>query len=536
MDFEKELINIIHEYFKDEYNVKNDQERNNKRKKVNTEKISPLINEFLANNIGLDEFKSRIDGLNKKYKLWGYSGIAGAMFFNLVRSTGEDVKKLEQNLKNYLLVPKDFNEAKLKIQSFADYIKRLGEHVEDKYKKPAPKSSIFFLSYYWHIQAPAIFPIFYPNSRNALNNLTSFNENLIKDYGEMYLKYCSIIKQIQESYVKNENQQFTLNEISNILNWYMTVFLDQAKRIEIEANKKDIENQPIIVDSENWEKKFIDEEEAEIDELNKEKASLIESLKIAEDPSDIYQIYWRMKEIYSKLKLKYKLLGYWTHIDYTTKSDEYLQSEVLYFEKCLHMLKEKHGVDRIDLRHYLMAAELEYEYFIIKKNTVPKLFLTQFDIKEITSNFGYNIIINNIKNAQKNLQFILKYKVRTNNNKELFLYNEIMGDLYIHIYLLLDLLPDKLEDTLRKWLKFAYLYYLIALRHKEIVEQENPTTYIDGLHGWPCLPIFVEFFKENGILNVHDLKSKIRILQKKVLTGSEISEITDKYKVTKLEY
>ena len=103
------------------------------------------------------------------------------MFFSLVRSAEEDVKKLEENLKKYILVPQDINGAKDKIQNFSHYIKQLGEQVDDKYKTPAPKSSIFFLSYYWHIQKPNYFSVFYPNSRNALENLINFNENQTKD-------------------------------------------------------------------------------------------------------------------------------------------------------------------------------------------------------------------------------------------------------------------------------------------------------------------------------------------------------------------
>lgn len=252
MDFEKELINIIQEYYKDEYNVKNDQDRNSKRKKVNTEKINPLINEFMVKIIGLDEFKSRIDGLNKKYKLWGYSGTAGAMFFNLVRKAEEDTKKLEENLKRNILVPQNINEAKEKIQNFSNYIRGLGEHMDDKSRTPAPKSSIFFLSYYWHIQKPNIFPIFYPNSRNALENLLDFNENQINDYSDMYLEFDNIIKEIQEICEKKEKCSITLNEVSNILSWYLNIYLELDVKVEWEIEQGDIENfiPPIVVDLE----------------------------------------------------------------------------------------------------------------------------------------------------------------------------------------------------------------------------------------------------------------------------------------------
>lgn len=242
MNFEKELINIIYEYYKDEYNVKNDNERNEERKKVNHEKITPLINEFIANSIGLDEFKSRIDGLNKKNKLWGYSGNAGAMFFSLVRKAEEDIKKLEEKLKKSILVPQDIGEAKEKIQNFSDYIRGLGEHMDDKSRTPAPKSSIFFLSYYWHIQKPDAFPIFYPNSRNALENLLDFNESQINEYGDIYLEFYNIIKKIQDISEKKIKRSFNLNELSNILSWYLNIYLERDERVKWKTEQKNIEN------------------------------------------------------------------------------------------------------------------------------------------------------------------------------------------------------------------------------------------------------------------------------------------------------
>ncbi|KKL64300.1 hypothetical protein LCGC14_2166390, partial [marine sediment metagenome] len=139
-------------------------------KNISENVIKPLIVKFFKDQLKIDEFKTKNDSLNKKYNLWGFKGIAGAMFFNQLYNAENDKERLEKELRRHLLEPDDNNDAKLKIDVFSSYVKEVGENVELHYKSPAPKSTIFFLSYFWHIQAPDKYPIFYPKSREALKN------------------------------------------------------------------------------------------------------------------------------------------------------------------------------------------------------------------------------------------------------------------------------------------------------------------------------------------------------------------------------
>jgi hypothetical protein len=55
------------------------------RVKVINNELMPLISEYLDGNISLSEFKSKVDSTNKSQSgLWGFKGIKGQMFFNMV--------------------------------------------------------------------------------------------------------------------------------------------------------------------------------------------------------------------------------------------------------------------------------------------------------------------------------------------------------------------------------------------------------------------------------------------------------------------
>jgi len=48
------------------------------------EDIKRLIHDFLNNDLTIQEFKTSLDGYNKRNNLWGFTAAKGQMFFNLV--------------------------------------------------------------------------------------------------------------------------------------------------------------------------------------------------------------------------------------------------------------------------------------------------------------------------------------------------------------------------------------------------------------------------------------------------------------------
>ncbi len=107
-------------------------EHNSKRDDVAEEKLRPLI-----------------DGLNKRNQLWGFDGFIGQMHFNKLFNAAPDEVDFGDRLREDIQPPESIDEAKAKIDSFAEYTQWLKDNDIDS--DPFPKSTIFFLSYFWHI-------------------------------------------------------------------------------------------------------------------------------------------------------------------------------------------------------------------------------------------------------------------------------------------------------------------------------------------------------------------------------------------------
>jgi hypothetical protein len=283
---------------------------------------------------------------------------------------------------------------------------------------------------------------------------------------------------------------------------------------------------------EDWEQTHAAKLTSEIKELLITKNKLLENLKNIKDLSGKYSAFWNLKENFEQLKHKFISLQIWTRVKFEKEIDFYLCCEIYYFELCFSMLKEKYGAKNVDLRHFLNATQIEYEYFIKKNYKLPDHFINAgFELEGVSNIPKLNLVINNIRNAQANLEILLEQDEKKQNHKDLFLYYEVMGDLYIHIYLLLKGLRDidfqKLDENLRS----AYYYYYRSVENKKIfMEKEGDyRTHYDGLHGWPCLGIFVDFYNNMGVSNVHDVRLKLKQLNlNKFLQNGENDAIKKK--------
>jgi len=89
--------------------------------------LKPLLADYLVGKVVLTDFKSKIDGINKRNELWGFKGIKAQMFFNMVVNVADDAKECDQELKSALAVPANEQIASSRIKTFLSYTKRLGE-------------------------------------------------------------------------------------------------------------------------------------------------------------------------------------------------------------------------------------------------------------------------------------------------------------------------------------------------------------------------------------------------------------------------
>ena len=115
------------------------------------------LRKYLTGEISIQEFKTENDGLNKKNSLWGFRGINGQMYFNMLfnssAATGKS-EKFDTVLKEAIKEPQDIDDAKRKISLLAEFSDSLSKYVMDKKSAPRTGSINFFITYFWQIQKP----------------------------------------------------------------------------------------------------------------------------------------------------------------------------------------------------------------------------------------------------------------------------------------------------------------------------------------------------------------------------------------------
>lgn len=266
---------------------------------------------------------------------------------------------------------------------------------------------------------------------------------------------------------------------------------------------------------EQWEEDYVKEKYKEIDELETNKKEILELLENETDKKKIYESSWKLKEIHEKIKMNYKIIGRWSQLDLNKKILINFCREIYYYEKCLKMLFEHRRIKGIDLQNIISLTNLEYEYFIEEKQDFPEEYY-QYKMKLLEHNIypGLYLVLKNLINSIKSVRRSLIYYKKNNQEKELFLFYEVKGDLFIQIYYLLKknlILKNSIYTSL---IQEAYNNYKIAIKYKNAVQNQKPTTYIDGLHGLNYLSLFSEFFKDLD-LYLHDVHKKFDYLSKR---------------------
>jgi hypothetical protein len=174
--------------------------------------LKPLLADYLNGPVGLSEFKSKIDGINKRNELWGFKGIKGQMFFNMVVNVADDAEECDQELKASIAVPTSEQLASSRIKTFQSYVRRLGEqwvaNGNTKYGAPKAGSIPFFLSYFWQIQDRDVWPIYYTNTVQTLSDLNIWQPS--EDLATDYLEFTRIHEELAKLFGEKAKRSFTL--------------------------------------------------------------------------------------------------------------------------------------------------------------------------------------------------------------------------------------------------------------------------------------------------------------------------------------
>lgn len=196
-------------------------ERDKDRVTTIENELRPLLRSYFDGHLQLSHFKSKVDSLNKQNQLWGFKGIKGQMFFNMIVNIADDAAECDQELKGALACPENEQIASSRIKTFASYVKRLGEQwVEsgnDRRGKPKLSSILFFLTYFWQIQNRDAWPVYYTSSVQSMldSNLWQPSEELAKDY----LDYKHIYEDLCRIYSRESGEEYNLYMVEHVF-WY----------------------------------------------------------------------------------------------------------------------------------------------------------------------------------------------------------------------------------------------------------------------------------------------------------------------------
>ena len=191
------------------------------RAKLIDEKIKPLLTGYFDGSVPLPIFKRQIDGINKQNQLWGFKGIKGQMFFNMLVNNAKSENESDSELKSALLVPANDEVAARQLRKFHEYVVRVGDQLiaagGDRNSRPKPSGVPFFVSYFWQIQNRNIWPVYYTNSVQVITAM-----NLWQETGEVdqdYLSYKRLHEGLIELIVKEQGQAFTLYDVEHVF-WF----------------------------------------------------------------------------------------------------------------------------------------------------------------------------------------------------------------------------------------------------------------------------------------------------------------------------
>lgn len=140
--------------------------------------IKAMVDGFFNGDTSIYEFKTTLDGYNKRNNLWGFTATKGQMFFNqLVKNCESNISELVDLLKHSIDEPVDIDDALAKLTRFELYVQDLARGAKDKRKVPNPGSTGYFLSYFWQIHNHQKFPVFYTSLVKSFTELGIWNDS-----------------------------------------------------------------------------------------------------------------------------------------------------------------------------------------------------------------------------------------------------------------------------------------------------------------------------------------------------------------------
>src|SRR4051812_7184805 len=162
------------------------------------EESAPLYREaldaFLAGSVDVAAFRTSVDSLSKSHGWWGFRG-TGQMFFNQLVKTS-DQQELSAALREALPAPATPEQAEAKLEAFLAAVDHARERAEvTGATKPGRGRINFFVSFFWELADREAWPIFFPNSRDVLEQRGLLDTS--QPQPALYLEYRSRMMELK---------------------------------------------------------------------------------------------------------------------------------------------------------------------------------------------------------------------------------------------------------------------------------------------------------------------------------------------------
>ena len=205
-------------------------ELDGKRVEVIENTLKPLLAGYLAGSITAMDFKRQVDGVNKQNPLWGFAGIKGQMFFNMLMKTAEDASEFDTLLKSTIREPDSEEEAATLLRNFKSYVTRIGQQFVDAggdlRSRPKPSSIPFFVSYFWQTHRRDIWPIYYTSTVQIIEGMNLWEAT--GEIGDDYLTYKRLHETLIEIFSAAASKPFNLCDVEHVFWFKSGRLLDSA--------------------------------------------------------------------------------------------------------------------------------------------------------------------------------------------------------------------------------------------------------------------------------------------------------------------
>jgi hypothetical protein len=186
-----------------------------KRVKAGSE-IKGKIRQYLSGKLALSDFRWEMDSINKLNNLWGFNAWKGQFYFNMILKVADkfetDIGKI---IKDSISEPKDDDDAIAKMERFYNEVEKVASTYEDRRKGPNPRSTPYFLSYFWQIQNHEKWPIQYPSTESAFETLDLWNKT-----GDAILdarNFLGVIRAIHSLFNESSKKSVNLRLVGHVI-------------------------------------------------------------------------------------------------------------------------------------------------------------------------------------------------------------------------------------------------------------------------------------------------------------------------------